>query len=171
MATDRTNIGYKFENGDIPSQGDFQEVFNSFIHKDEDKADFQMVETGTDDQHYVTPALLRTGLQNIGIITGNSYMPYKEQFDNFIGNSLPLKYPPVRYSVKAFKNGQLLFEREGEGNEGDYIINYDNAVITFSSNIDNRNIEVAYWYKNLTPNPGAGSNGEQNDLSSFKQTS
>ena len=171
MATDRTNIGYKFENGDIPSQGDFQEVFNSFIHKDEDKADFQMVETGTDDQHYVTPALLRTGLQNIGIITGNSYMPYKEQFDNFIGNSLPLKYPPVRYSVKAFKNGQLLFEREGEGNEGDYIINYDNAVITFSSNIDNRNIEVAYWYKNLTPNPGGGSNGEQIDFSSFLHTS
>lgn len=171
MATDRTHIGYKFENGDIPSQGDFQEVFNSFIHKDEDKADFQMVETGTDDQHYVTPALLRTGLQNIGIITGNSYTPYKEQFDNFIGNSLPLKYPPVRFSVKAFKNGQLLFEREGEGNEGDYIINYDNAVITFSSNIETRNIEVAYWYKNLSPNPGGGSGSEQIDFTSFLHTS
>ncbi|AWK04732.1 hypothetical protein HYN56_11055 [Flavobacterium crocinum] len=171
MATDRTNIGYKFENGDIPSQGDFQEVFNSFIHKDEDKADFQMVEVGSDNQHYVTPALLYTGLKNIGIITGNNYVPYKEQFDNFIGNSLPLKYPPVRYSVKAFKNGQLLFEREGEGNEGDYIINYDNAVITFSSDIDKRNIEVAYWYKNLSPNTGGGSGGQQIDFTNFLHTS
>ncbi|MFC0781247.1 hypothetical protein [Flavobacterium sp. HJSW_4] len=170
MATDRTNIGYKFENGDIPSQGDFQEVFNSFIHKDEDKADFQMVETGTDNLHYVTPALLRTGLQNIGIITGNSYMPLKEHFDNFVGNTISLQYAPVNYSVKVFKNGQLLLEKEGEGNDGDYIINYEMAKITFSGNIDNRNIEVDYWYKNLTPNPGGGS-GEQIDFTSFLHTS
>jgi hypothetical protein len=171
MATDRTNIGYKFENGDIPSQGDFQEVFNSFIHKDEDKADFQMVETGTDDQHYVTPALLRAGLQNIGIITGNSYMPLKEHFDNFVGNTITLQYAPVNFSVKVFKNGQLLLEKEGEGNDGDYIINYEMAKITFSGNIDNRNIEVDYWYKNLTPNPGGGDSGEQIDFTSFLHTS
>ncbi len=171
MATDRTNIGYKFENGDIPSQGDFQEVFNSFVHKDEDKADFQMVETGTDDQHYVTPALLRAGLQNIGIITGNSYMPLKEHFDNFVGNTITLQYAPVNFSVKVFKNGQLLLEKEGEGNDGDYIINYEMAKITFSGNIDNRNIEVDYWYKNLTPNPGGGDAGEQIDFTSFLHTS
>jgi len=170
MATDRTNIGYKFENGDIPSQGDFQEVFNSFIHKDEDKADFQMVETGTDNLHYVTPALLRAGLQNIGIITGNSYMPLKEHFDNFVGNTITLQYAPINYSVKVFKNGQLLLEKEGQGNDGDYIINYEMAKITFSGNIDNRNIEVDYWYKNLTPNPGGGS-GEQIDFTSFLHTS
>ncbi|WP_294962377.1 hypothetical protein [uncultured Flavobacterium sp.] len=170
MVTDRTNIGYKFEDGDIPSQADFQEVFNSFIHKDEDKADFQMVEDGRDNEHYVTPALLYTGLQNIGIITGNCYMPYKEQFDSFIGNTLPLRYAPVKFSVKAFKNGQLLFEKESESADGDYIVNYDNAVITFSANIDNRNIEVAYWYKNLTPNPGGGT-GQQIDFTSFLHTS
>ncbi|UWY30314.1 hypothetical protein N4T20_10340 [Flavobacterium sp. TR2] len=170
MVTDRTNIGYKFEDGDIPSQADFQEVFNSFIHKDEDKADFQMVEDGRDNEHYVTPALLYTGLQNIGIITGNCYMPYKEQFDGFIGNTLPLRYAPVKFSVKAFKNGQLLFEKESESADGDYIVNYDNAVITFSANIDNRNIEVAYWYKNLTPNPGGGT-GQQIDFTSFLHTS
>ncbi|GIQ57179.1 hypothetical protein Flavo103_03150 [Flavobacterium collinsii] len=164
MATDRTNIGYKFENGDIPSQGDFQEVFNSFVHKDEDKANFQMVETGTDDQHYVTPALLRTGLQNIGIITGNSFMPLKEYFNNFIGTSLELKKPPVNFSVKVFKNGQLLLEGK------DYTINYDTAAITFAANIDNRNIEVDYWYKNLSPNPGGGS-GQQIDFTSFLHTS
>ncbi|CAA9199044.1 NHL repeat-containing protein [Flavobacterium collinsii] len=163
MATDRTNIGYKFENGDIPSQGDFQEVFNSFVHKDEDKANFQMVETGTDDQHYVTPALLRTGLQNIGIITGNSFMPLKEYFNNFIGTSLELKKPPVNFSVKVFKNGQLLLEGK------DYTINYDTAAITFAANIDNRNIEVDYWYKNLSPNPGGGS-GQQIDFTSFLHT-
>jgi len=170
MATDRTNIGYKFENGDIPTGADFQEVFKSFVHIDEDKADFQMVEAGIDNQHYVTPALLRTGLQNIGIITGNSYMPLKEHFDNFVGNTITLQYAPINYSVKVFKNGQLLLEKEGQGNGGDYIINYEMAKITFSGNIDNRNIEVDYWYKNLTPNPGGGT-GEQIDFTSFLHTS
>lgn len=170
MATSRINIGGKFQNTDIPSQDDFKEIFDSFVHKDEDKANFQMVETGTDDQHYVTPALLRTGLQNIGIITGNSYMPFKEHFDNFIGNTLPLRYSPVKFSAKAFKNGQLLLEKDLEGNEGDYIINYDTAVITFSSDVDNRNIEVDYWYKNLSPNPGGGST-PQIDFTSFLHTS
>ncbi|MFC4477279.1 hypothetical protein [Flavobacterium chungangensis] len=172
MATDRTQIGYKFENGDIPSQGDFQEVFNSFIHKDEDKADFQMVEDGRDNQHYVTPALLYTGLKNIGIITGNSYMPRKEHFDSFVGDTIALQYAPVNYSVKVFKNGQLLLEKEGQGNDGDYIINYEMAKITFSGNIDNRNIEVDYWYKNLAPNtnPGGGSS-EPIDFTSFLHTS
>jgi|GEM_PF-2569060 len=170
MATSRINIGNKFKNADIPSENDFEEIFDSFVHKDEDKANFQMVETGTDDQHYVTPALLRTGLQNIGIITGNSYMPIKEHFDNFTGSTLPLQKLPVNFSVKAFKNGQLLLEKENETDEGDYIINYDTAVITFSYNIDNRNIEVDYWYKNLTPNPGGGS-GQQIDFGSFLHTS
>lgn len=172
MATDRTQIGYKFENGDIPSQGDFQEVFNSFIHKDEDKADFQMVEEGRDNLHYVTPALLYTGLKNIGIITGNSYMPRKEHFDSFVGDTITLQYAPVNYSVKVFKNGQLLLEKEGQGNDGDYIINYEMAKITFSGNIDNRNIEVDYWYKNLAPNtnPGGGSS-EPIDFTSFLHTS
>ncbi|KAF2082122.1 beta strand repeat-containing protein [Flavobacterium sharifuzzamanii] len=172
MATDRTNIGYKFEDGDIPSQADFQEVFNSFIHKDEDKADFQMVEEGRDNLHYVTPALLYTGLKNIGIITGNNYMPRKEHFDSFIGDTITLQYAPINYSVKVFKNGQLLLEKEGQGNDGDYIINYEMAKITFSGNIDNRNIEVDYWYKNLSPNsnPGGGS-GQQIDFTSFLHTS
>ncbi|MCP2027478.1 hypothetical protein L1276_002635 [Flavobacterium sp. HSC-32F16] len=172
MATDRTQIGYKFENGDIPSQGDFQEVFNSFIHKDEDKADFQMVEEGRDNLHYVTPALLYTGLKNIGIITGNSYMPRKEHFDSFVGDTITLQYAPVNYSVKVFKNGQLLLEKEGQGNDGDYIINYEMAKITFSGSIDNRNIEVDYWYKNLAPNsnPGSGSS-EPIDFTSFLHTS
>ena len=170
MATDRTNIGYKFEDGDIPSHGDFQEVFKSFVHIDEDRADFQMVEAGIDNEHYVTPALLRAGLQNIGIITGNSYMPLKEHFDNFVGNTITLQYTPVNFSVQVFKNGQLLLEKEGEGNDGDYIINYEMAKITFSGNIDNRNIEVDYWYKNLTPNPGGGT-GEQIDFTSFLHTS
>ncbi|SHL94566.1 hypothetical protein [Flavobacterium chilense] len=171
MATDRTNIGYKFEKGDIPSQEDFQEVFKSFVHIDEDKADFQMVEAGTDNQHYVTPALLYTGLKNIGIITGNNYMPRKEHFDSFVGDTITLQYAPVNYSVKVFKNGQLLLEKEGQGNDGDYIINYEMAKITFSGNIDNRNIEVDYWYKNLAPNtnPGGGS-GQQIDFTSFLHT-
>jgi hypothetical protein len=172
MATDRTNIGYKFENGDIPTGADFQEVFKSFVHIDEDKADFQMVEAGIDNQHYVTPALLRTGLQNIGIITGNSYMPLKEHFDSFVGDTITLQYAPVNFSVKVFKNGQLLLEKEGQGNNGDYIINYEMAKITFSGNIDNRNIEVDYWYKNLTPNPNpGGGSGEQIDFTSFLHTS
>jgi len=172
MATDRTHIGYKFENGDIPTEGDFQEVFNSFVHKDEDKADFQMVEDGIDNQHYVTPALLYTGLKNIGIITGNNYMPRKEHFDSFVGDTITLQYAPVNYSVKVFKNGQLLLEKEGQGNDGDYIINYEMAKITFSGDIDNRNIEVDYWYKNLAPNSNPeGGSGEQIDFTSFLHTS
>ncbi|WP_281225931.1 hypothetical protein [Flavobacterium aquiphilum] len=170
MATSRINIGNKFKNADIPSESDFEEIFDSFVHKDEDKANFQMVEAGTDNEHYVTPSLLKVGLQNIGIITGNSYMPFKEHFDNFAGRTLPLEKLPVKFSVKAFKNGQLLLEKESEGDEGDYIINYDTAVITFSSNIDNRNIEVDYWYKNLSPNPGGGSTAPI-DFTSFLHTS
>ncbi|WP_281322476.1 beta strand repeat-containing protein [Flavobacterium aestivum] len=163
MATSRINISNKFENGDIPSQNDFGEIFDSFVHKDEDKANFQMVEAGIDNQHYVTPALLNTGLRNIGIITGNCYMPFKEHIDNFSGTTLSLEKLPIQYSVKVYKNGQLLLEGE------DYTINYDTAVITFSSNVSNRNIEVDYWYKNLSPNPGNGS-GTAIDLTNFLHT-
>jgi hypothetical protein len=149
MVTNRPNIGYKFENGDIPSHDDFVDIFKSFVHKDEDKADFQMVEIGTDNDSYVTPALLRTGLQNIGIITGNCYMPFKEHIDNFGGTTLSLIKLPIEYSVKVFKNGQLLLEGE------DYTLNYNTAVITFSLPVIDRNIEVDYWYKNLGPVPGS----------------
>jgi len=149
MATSRNNISSKFNTGMIPTEGDFDEIFESFIHKD-DKADFQMVETGTDDEHYVTPALLRTGLQNLGIITGNCYMPYKEHKDDFSGTELPLINFPIENSVKVFKNGQLLLE----GENGDYTINYNTAVISFSDPVSNRNIEVDYWFKNLGPVPG-----------------
>jgi hypothetical protein len=165
MATDRTNIGNKFEDGDIPSHSDFKEIFDSFVHKDEDKADFQMVETGTDTEHYVTPALLRTGLQNIGIITGNSFMPHKENFeDSFSGTILPLTYFPIPKSVKVFKNGQLL--QEGP----DYTVNYDTAQIKFLETVTDRNLEVDYWYKNLSPSPGSGS-GAAIDFTSFLHTS
>jgi hypothetical protein len=162
MATSRINISNKFENGDVPSQSDFGEIFGSFVHKDEDKANFQMVETGTDDQHYVTPALLRTGLQNIGIITGNCYMPFKEHIDNFSGTTLSLEKLPIQYSVKTYKNGQLLLEGE------DYTLNYDTAVLTFSSNVSDRNIEVDYWYKNFGPNPGNA--GDAIDFTNFLHT-
>ncbi|MCV9928119.1 tail fiber protein [Flavobacterium sp. LS1R49] len=148
MATSRISISNKFENGDIPSQSDFGEIFDSFVHKDEDKANFQMVETGTDDQHYVTPALLKIGLQNIGIITGNCYLPNKEYFNNFNGTTIFLKKSPINFSVQAFKNGQLLLEKE------DYTINYATAVITFSATVPIRNIEIDYWYKNTGPIPG-----------------
>ncbi|WP_158728221.1 MULTISPECIES: hypothetical protein [unclassified Flavobacterium] len=165
MATNRFNIGTKFQNADIPSESDFKEIFDSFVHKDEDKADFQMVETGTDTEHYVTPALLRTGLQNIGIITGNSFMPHKENFeDSFSGTILPLTYFPIPKSVKVFKNGQLL--QEGP----DYTVNYDTAQIKFLETVSDRNLEVDYWYKNLSPNPGSGS-GTAIDFTSFLHTS
>jgi hypothetical protein len=165
MATNRFNIGTKFQNADIPSESDFKEIFDSFVHKDEDKADFQMVETGTDTEHYVTPALLRTGLQNIGIITGNSFMPHKENFeDSFSGTILPLTYFPIPKSVKVFKNGQLL--QEGP----DYTVNYDTAQIKFLETVTDRNLEVDYWYKNLSPNPGSGS-GTAIDFTSFLHTS
>lgn len=165
MATNRTNIGSKFQNTDIPSEADFKEIFDSFVHKDEDKASFQMVEVGTDTDHYVTPALLRTSLQNTGIITGNSFMPYKEYFeDSFTGTTLSLEKLPVQNSVKIFKNGQLLQESE------DYSVNYETAVITFSDTVSNRNLEVDYWYKNLSPNPGSGSSTAI-DFTSFLHTS
>ncbi|WP_428232485.1 hypothetical protein [Flavobacterium sp.] len=173
MATNRTNIGSKFQNTDIPSENDFKEIFDSFVHKDEDKADFQMVEGGTDNDHYVTPALLYTGLKNIGIVTGNCYMPHKENFENsFNGTTLSLQKLPIRYSVKVYKNGQLLQEgQEGqEVQEYDYIVNYDTAVITFSGTVSDRNLEVNYWYKNLGPNPG-GQSGEAIDFTSFLHTS
>lgn len=165
MATNRFNIGTKFQNNDIPSEDDFKEIFDSFVHKDEDKADFQMVETGTDTEHYVTPALLRTGLQNIGIITGNSFMPHKENFEeSFSGTILPLTYFPIPKSVKVFKNGQLL--QEGP----DYSVNYDTAQIKFLETVTDRNLEVDYWYKNLSPSPGSGS-GAAIDFTSFLHTS
>ncbi|MBF7093214.1 hypothetical protein IUY40_16905 [Flavobacterium sp. ALJ2] len=163
MVTNRFNISTKFENGDIPSQSDFVEIFNSFVHKDEDKADFQMVEAGIDNERYVTPALLNAGLKNIGIITGNCYMPHKETFEStFSGTTLPLKKKPIQYSVKVFKNGQLL--QEGP----DYTVNYNTAIITFSDEITNRNIEIDYWYKNFSSNPGNG--GEVMDFTSFLHT-
>ncbi|MTH18285.1 hypothetical protein [Flavobacterium sp. LC2016-01] len=145
MVTSRINIGSKFQDGDIPSQNDFVEIFNSFVHKDEDKADFQMVETGTSNEHYITPALLRTVFQNSGIISGNCYSPYKEYQDNFTGSSIELEYSPVENSVKVFKNGQLLEENE------DYELNANTAVIIFSGEIIDRNIEINYWYQNMNP--------------------
>ncbi|WP_316632363.1 hypothetical protein [uncultured Flavobacterium sp.] len=173
MATNRFNIGSKFQNTDIPSEADFKEIFDSFVHKDEDKADFQMVEGGTDNDHYVTPALLYTGLKNIGIITGNCYMPHKETFENsFSGTTLSLEKLPIQNSVKVFKNGQLLQEgQQGQAvQQYDYIVNYDTAVITFSDTVSDRNLEVDYWYKNLSPNPGSGS-GTAIDFTSFLHTS
>lgn len=162
MATSKIDISNKFNNGMIPSEGDFDEIFNGFVHLIDDKADFQMVQTGTDDQHYVTPALLKIGLQNIGIITGNCYMPFKEHIDDFSGSILPLEYTPIQYSVKVFKNGQLLLEGE------DYTLNYDTGVIRFAQDVNNRNIEVDYWYKNLVPTPGGGGNAI--DFTNFLHT-
>lgn len=150
MATDRINISNKFENGDIPSQNDFGEIFESFIHKDEDKANIQMVEAGTDNQHYVTPALLRAGLQNVNSITGNCYFPLKENFDDFNGTTIFLKESPINFSIQAFKNGQLLREDE------DYTANYDSAILTFKYPVTTRNIEIDYWYKNLDGISDAG---------------
>lgn len=170
--TSRPDISTKFENGDIPSQEHFGQIIESFVHKD-DKADFQMVEIGTDNEHYVTPALLRTGLQNIGIVTGNSYMPIKENFDDFQDDFLTLQEVPVKNSVQVFKNGQLLLEGPEEGEEYDYTINYDAGIITFSAALDGRNIEVDYWFKNLSPSPGNGSGGEGSepvDLTNFLHT-
>ena len=163
MVTNRFNISTKFENGDVPSQSDFIEIFNSFVHKDEDKANIQMVEAGIDNERYVTPALLNAGLKNIGIITGNCYMPHKETFEStFSGTTLPLEKPPIQYSVKVFKNGQLL--QEGP----DYTVNYNTAVITFSGEVKDRNLEINYWYKNFSSNPGNG--GEAIDFTNFLHT-
>jgi hypothetical protein len=145
MTTNRTDIGNKFKDGDIPSHSDFVKIFESFVHKDEEKANFQMVETGTDNEHYITPALLRNVFQNSGIISGNCYAPKKEYHDDFTGSALSLDETPIENSVKVFKNGQLLEENE------DYSVNLNNLVITFSSEIVNRNIEINYWFKNLNP--------------------
>lgn len=148
MATSRINIGSKFQNGDIPSHADFVEIFDNFVHKQDDKADFQMVETGTSNEHYITPALLRSVFQNSGIISGNCFFPYKEYRDDFSGTLIQLENPPVENSVKIFKNGQLLEENE------DYTLNYNTAEISFSGAIANRNIEINYWYQNMNPDLG-----------------
>ncbi|KUJ60886.1 hypothetical protein AR687_15890 [Flavobacteriaceae bacterium CRH] len=158
MTTSRNEISNKFENGDIPSQDDFGKIFDSFVHKDEDKANIQMVEAGTNNQTYVTPALLRACLQNVNSITGNCYFPIKEYFDNFNGTTIFLKKAPINFSVHVFKNGQLLREEE------DYTTNYDTAVLTFLAPVTGRNIEIDYWYKNLD---ATSNSGEKNGHSSY----
>lgn len=153
MATSRNDFHNKFNNGDIPSHLDFVEIFDNFVHKNDDKADLQMVETGTDNQHYITPALLKAAFQNAGIIAGNCYVPYKEFQDNFSGSSIQLDPAPIADSAKVYKNGQLLKEIE------DYNVNYDSGVLTFSAPINGRNIEINYWSKNIdTESEGADSN-------------
>jgi hypothetical protein len=143
MATSRNDFHNKFNNGDIPSHFDFVEIFDNFIHRDDDKANFQMVETGTDNQHYVTPALLKAAFQNAGIIAGNCYIPFKEFQDNFSGSSIQLDPAPITDSAKVYKNGQLLKEIE------DYNLNYDSGVLNFSAPVSGRNIEINYWSKNF----------------------
>lgn len=151
MATNRTSISSKFENLDVPNQDDFQEIIQSFVHKDEDKATFAMVEAGTNNTHYVTPDLLRTGLQNMGIITGNCYMPYKEYFEDLNGDTFRmLQKLPLKDSAAIFKNGQLLRE------DIDYTLNYNTALLTFSAPVTDKNIEVNYWYKNFDSMPDGG---------------
>lgn len=170
--TSRPNIRSKFENNDIPTQEHFGQIIESFVHKD-DKADFQMVEIGTDNEHYITPALLNVGLQNIGIITGNSYMPKKEYFDISLTGvtTVSLEEFPIPNSVRVYKNGQLLQEGEDEGQDYDYKVNYNTAIITFSGVVSDRNIEVDYWFKNLNPAPGnGGGESEPVDLTNFLHT-
>lgn len=145
MATSRNDFHSKFLNGDIPSHADFVEIFDNFVHKQDDKADFQMVETGTSNEHYITPALLRSVFQNSGIISGNCYFPLKEYRDDFTGSLVELEHPPIENSVKVFKNGQLLAEDE------DYELDYDHAKINFPEGIIDRNIEINYWYQNMNP--------------------
>ncbi|WP_035644763.1 hypothetical protein [Flavobacterium sp. ASV13] len=160
MAILRNDFHNKFKDGDIPSHLDFVEIFDNFVHKEDDKADFQMVETGTDNQHYITPALLKAAFQNAGIIAGNCYVPYKEFQDNFSGSSIQLDQAPIADSVKVYKNGQLLKEIN------DYNLNYDSGVLTFSSPINGRNIEINYWSKNFdTESEGAGSDPILGNLS------
>jgi|GEM_PF-1160094 len=142
MATLRNDFHNKFKDGDIPTHLDFVEIFDNFVHKEDDKANFQMVETGTDNEHYITPALLKAAFQNAGIIAGNCYVPIKNFQDNFSGSSIQLDPAPIADSVKVYKNGQLLKEIE------DYNVNNDSSVISFSDPISNRNIEVNYWAKN-----------------------
>lgn len=148
MATSRNNFHNKFKDGDIPSHVDFVEIFDNFVHRDDDKADFQMVETGTDNEHYITPALLKSIFQNSGILSGNCYSPYKQYEDDFTGTTIELEFSPVENSVKVFKNGQLLEENE------DYQLNSDTGIIIFSEGITSRNIEVNYWFKNTNPTSG-----------------
>ncbi|RYJ36694.1 hypothetical protein NU08_4302 [Flavobacterium anhuiense] len=153
MATSRNDFHNKFNNGDIPSHFDFVEIFDNFVHRDDDKADLQMVETGTDNQHYITPALLKAAFQNAGIIAGNCYVPYKEFQDNFSGSSIQLESSPIADSAKVYKNGQLLKEID------DYNLNYDSGVLTFTDPIISRNIEINYWSKNSdTDSEESGSN-------------
>ncbi|MCC9066391.1 gp53-like domain-containing protein [Flavobacterium piscisymbiosum] len=145
MATSRNDFHNKFKDGDIPSHVDFVEIFDNFVHRDDDKADFQMVETGTDNEHYITPALLKSIFQNSGILSGNCYSPYKQYEDDFTGTTIELEFSPVENSVKVFKNGQLLEENE------DYQLNSETGIIIFSEGITSRNIEVNYWFKNINP--------------------
>ncbi len=146
MATSRNDFRNKFNDGDIPSHIDFVEIFENFVHRDDDKANFQMVETGTDNEHYITPALLKAAFQNAGIISGNCYVPFKEFQDNFSGSYIQLNHTPIEDSVKVYKNGQLLNETN------DYNLN-DNAIVVFSDPISNRNIEINYWAKNIDTEP------------------
>lgn len=150
----RKDIKPKFETNDIPSQGDFYEVFDSFLNKGEDKATAEMVDEGIDDEHYVTPALLRVGLQNMGAIKGGGNLPYKQHADNFEGNYFILDWSPIESSVKVFKNGQLLLE----GEDADYTVDYETGSVLFLDSVVNRNIEINYWYKSTEPIPGNGTN-------------
>lgn len=146
MATTRRNdIRTKFQDKDIPTQSDFDLIFDSFVHKDEDKANFQIVEAGTSNEHYVTPALLKAIFQNSGILSGNGYAPYKEYEDDFTGLSIKLEFSPIENSAKVFKNGQLLEENQ------DYKLNHNTGVIIFFEEITRRNIEINYWFKNINP--------------------
>lgn len=145
MVTKRADIASKFENGDIPSNSDFVQIFESFVHKDEDKADFQMVEAGISNEHYITPALLKTAFQNAGILSGNYFTPYKEFKDNFSGSFIQLSNSLVEDSVRVYKNGQLMTETE------DYTLDNASGIITFNESITNRNIEINYWSKNTDP--------------------
>ncbi|KAF2342849.1 gp53-like domain-containing protein [Flavobacterium tistrianum] len=153
MATLRNDFYNKFKDGDIPSHLDFVEIFDNFVHGNDDKADLQMVEKGTDNQHYITPALLKAAFQNAGIIAGNCYIPFKEFQDNFSGSSIQLDSSPIADSAKVYKNGQLLKEID------DYNLNYDSGVLTFTDPIISRNIEINYWSKNSdTDSEESGSN-------------
>lgn len=142
MATLRNDFYNKFKDGDVPTHLDFVDIFNNFVHREDDKANFQMVETGTDNEHYITPALLKAAFQNAGIISGNCYIPFKVFEDDFSGSYIQLNQAPVENSLKVYKNGQLLKEIE------DYSLN-DSAAIVFTDQIKNRNIEVNFWSKNL----------------------
>lgn len=146
MATLRNDFYNKFKDGDVPTHLDFVDIFNNFVHREDDKANFQMVETGTDNEHYITPALLKAAFQNAGIISGNCYIPFKVFEDDFSGSYIQLNQAPIENSLKVYKNGQLLKEIE------DYSLN-DSAAIVFSDPINKRNIEINFWSKNLEVEP------------------